>query len=513
MNIGSYLLDAAERFGDSPSLVMATQRFTYAETQARVARVCGWLRAEAALEDGTRVAVLMWNRPELLEVMFATWQAGGVVVPINSRLVAGEVEYLLEDSQASVLFFDRAHDDVIDGLPPGLLERITLVSVDGSRRPVTTFEDALSSPAGMLVDRRPEDAAWLFYTSGTTGRPKGAVLTHGVLNFVTVAWCADLMPLTPDDVGIHAAPLSHGAGFHALALVLRGSKQVILTGHFDPVAFLESVEQHRVSNVWLVPTQIRMLTDAARDMRADTSSLRWVVYGAAPMYEEDLLRALDQFGPVFVQIFGQGETPMTATYLPARDHVPGSGRLTSCGFARSGLEIRVVDDNDVEVPRGSPGEICVRGPSVFGGYWNRPEETAEKLRGGWLHTGDIGYMDAAGYVFLLDRMSDMIISGGANVYPREVEDVLASHPAVVDVCVFGVPDDKWGESVHAAVVAAPGASISPEVLDAHCRAHLAGYKVPRGFDFIAALPRSAYGKTLRRVLREPYWVGESRMVR
>ena len=358
----------------------------------------------------------------------------------------------------------------------------------------------------MAVDR--DALAWLFYTSGTTGRPKGAMLTHGNLDFVTASWLADLTPLTEVDVTLHAAPLSHGAGFHALAATARGARQVLpSSARFEPDTILELLARERVTNTWMVPTQIVMLTDAASDHAPELPDLRHVVYGGAPFAPADLKRALEVFGPVFVQLFGQGETPMTATILPTSDHAAALAgscpeRLASAGVARPGMDVRILDDDDLEVAPGGVGEVCVQGPAVMLGYWQRPDATAEALRNGWLHTGDLGRIDEHGYLYLLDRAKDMIITGGSNVYAVEVEAALADHAAVRDVAVVGVADRTWGELVVAVVVSDDTSAQTEAALSEHCGALLAGYKRPRRYVFRDALPRNAYGKVLKRELRD-----------
>ena len=435
--------------------------------------------------------------------MYGCFMAGYCLVPLNARLTGPELEYHLSDSGAVALVTDEEGAAIFEGRD--LSGAVLLVAgTDGYER--------LASGAERLpvanVDR--DDPAWLFYTSGTTGRPKGATLTHGNLDFVTASWLADLTPMTEDDVVLHAAPLSHGAGFHALAAVARGAHQVILpAGSFDPVAVLSLIQRAGVTNTWMVPTQIVMLTDAVEKGSCDghLPTLDRVVYGGAPCAPAELRRALEVFGPVFVQLFGQGETPMTATVLPPSDHAAALAgerqeRLGSAGYARPGMDVRILGPDGSELPSGEVGEVCVRGPAVMSGYWERPDATAEALRNGWLHTGDLGRMDAFGYLYLLDRAKDMIITGGSNVYAVEVEAALASHPAVHDAAVVGVPDRTWGELVVAVVVTdAPSTDLEAE-LAAHCATELAGYKRPRRWVFVESLPRNAYGKVLKRQLRE-----------
>jgi long-chain acyl-CoA synthetase len=303
--------------------------------------------------------------------------------------------------------------------------------------------------------------------------------------------------MTEGDATLHAAPLSHGAGFHALAVTARGGRHVIPTAAtFDPAAVLQLLAEERIANTWMVPTQIVMLTDLAMEQGAPSlPDLRAVVYGGAPFAPAELRRAIDAFGPVFVQLFGQGETPMTATFLPAVDHT--DDHLASAGYARPGMDVRILGEDGDELGPGEVGEVCVRGPAVMLGYWQREEETAEALRGGWLHTGDLGRMDERGYVYLLDRAKDLIITGGSNVYAVEVEAVLADLEDVREVAVVGLPDRKWGEVVVAAIV---GPAQEADLV-AHCRTVLAGYKQPRRFVFVDELPRNAYGKVLKRELR------------
>jgi acyl-CoA synthetase (AMP-forming)/AMP-acid ligase II len=507
MNVGQLLAESALRFPERPAVTWGDRSLSYGELDRRTNSLARGLAA-SGLSKGDRVGVLMRNRPEVLEAMFACFKAGYCIVPLNSRFTSDEVAFHVEDSRARAVLTDAEGEPVARGAGCADVTIVVAGGAGGVHDHDSLVAEHDPSPISVDVDR--DDLAWLFYTSGTTGRPKGAMLSHGILGFVTASWLADITPMDERDITLHAAPLSHGAGFHALAATARGAHQVIpaLT-RFDPEAILALVAEAGVTNTWLVPTQIVMLLDAVGDSAVDLPSLRHVVYGGAPFPPADLRHALEVFGPVFVQLFGQGETPMTATVLSARDHLEAVAgdrpeRLASAGVARPGTEIRILGDDGTEFPRGEVGEVCVRGGAVMLGYWDRPADTAETLRGGWLHTGDLGRVDDHGYVYLLDRAKDMIISGGSNVYAVEVEAVLAAHPAVREVAVVGMPDRTWGEVVTAVVVPRDGVDPAElaSTLAAHCAASLAGYKLPRRFVLREALPRNAYGKVLKRALRE-----------
>ena len=510
MNIAHFLRQSAICFPDRPAISWRGSTIDYRTFDRRSSAFATWLN-RGRHGSRRRVVLFLDNRPELLIVMFGVFQAGGAVLPANSRLTDDELRFIIEDGEATVVITDPAHEETARRAAEPNGAEVLVAGAD--------LVDVLESePDGCeVVDCAPDDAAWIFYTSGTTGRPKGAMLSHSVLNFVTVSWLADLTPLDETDVTLHAAPLSHGAGFHALAATARATHQIILDSvSFDTAVALDAIRSHGVTNTWMVPTQIVMLTDKAIDLgvtASDLPSLRYVVYGGAPMTPAAMTRALEVFGSVFVQLFGQGESPMMITFLRRQDHVPRL--LGSAGRVRPGIEVRIVGADDREVPTGEVGEIVVRGPSVMTGYLNLPEATAETLRGGWLHTGDLGRFTDDGILHLLDRAKDMIISGGSNVYAVEVEDVLARHPDIREVAVIGLPDDLWGELVVAVVVAADAAAIGDASLratlsssiDEHARGSLAGYKIPRRIEFVEALPRNAYGKVLKRNLRSSFSEG------
>jgi acyl-CoA synthetase (AMP-forming)/AMP-acid ligase II len=522
MNLGRLLSNSAARFPNRQAVSWGDRTDTYDELDQRTNALAHGLH-RLGVAKGDRVAVLMRNRPEMIEAMFACFKAGYCLVPLNSRFTSNEVAYHVRDSAAAAVLTDAEGSDIVahadlSGIATVTAGRPKPSASDGAasaRRPavagVVDYDELIAgsdrSAADVAVER--DDLAWLFYTSGTTGRPKGAMLSHGVLGFVTASWLADVSPLDERDITLHAAPLSHGAGFHAIASIARGAHQLLWSGtRFEPRGILHLLSEGGVTNTWMVPTQIVMLLDALDGHKARLPELRHLVYGGAPFAPADLRQALDVFGPVLVQIYGQGETPMTATVLSARDHrqlLAGAHpeRLTSAGTARTAMDVKILSEDDVDVVVGEVGEVCVRGNAVMLGYWNRPEETTQTLRNGWLHTGDLGRLDRHGYLYLLDRAKDLIITGGSNVYAVEVEAVLADHPAVEDVAVVGVTDRTWGEVVAAVIVVRPDELTSDlePVLLAHCAARLAPYKRPRRVVFRDSLPRNAYGKVLKRDLR------------
>ena len=504
MNLAHWVTRHAAQRPHAPAVADGTTvHATWAQLAARVAGAAASLSHEFGLAPGDRVAIVMRNRPEYLEAMFAAWHAGLVVVPVNARLHRDEIAYVLEDSGTSLVVTDEEHVDDVGPLAAQVPDLREVVLAPGG-----TWDRLTSSAPAVLFDRRPEDPAWLFYTSGTTGRPKGATLTHRNLLMMSLSYFADIDPISPDDAVLHAAPLSHGAGLYGLPHVAKGAVSVVPhSGGVDVEEILELLQRWSGVTFFAAPTMVKRLAGDPAVAAADLSNLSTIIYGGAPMYLADLEDALAVFGPRLAQIYGQGETPMTITALSKEEHADRTHprwreHLQSVGRPRTDVEVRVVDDEGHELPVGGAGEIVVRGDVVMAGYWNQPVATAETLRDGWLHTGDVGSFDEDGYLTLQDRSKDLIISGGMNIYPREVEEVLLRHPDVTEVAVVGRADPEWGETVYAFVVPAPGTAPSTDDLDQLCLDHIARYKRPKDYRFVEALPTSNYGKVLKRELRE-----------
>ncbi|MGC2202092.1 MAG: long-chain fatty acid--CoA ligase [Stellaceae bacterium] len=500
MNLAALLFDVARRQPQSPAVSDAAQAWSYGEFVDRISCLAAGLHSRG-LQRGDRLMLCMENCAEFLEMLFACWAAGLCAVPVNARLHIREVEYIAQDCRAGLLVATPA---LADMLAP--LER----SVETLSAIIATRSDEYAALLTRGTPIRPVDStsterAWLFYTSGTTGRPKGAVLSHRNLLFMSHCYYADIDALDERDTNLHAAPLSHGAGLYALPHLLRGGHQLVLA-HFDIDAILEALQLHSQVSMFAAPTMLTRLVHSPAVAGADLRNLRTICYGGGPMYVADLDRALRLFGPRLYQLYGQGESPMTITGLTKRMHADEAHprereRLGSCGVPRTGVLVKIVDDCDRELPLGEVGEVVTRSDCVMEGYWEKPEATAETLRGGWLHTGDLGSFDKDGFLTLRDRSKDMIISGGSNIYPREIEEVLLRHPELVEASVVGRPHPEWGEEVVAFVVARPGTQITTEALDQLCLDHIARFKRPRHYRFVEALPKNNYGKVLKTELR------------
>ena len=499
MNLAALLFDVARRQPEAPAVSDGLHAWNYREFARRIACLAGGLTARG-LAPGDRVILCMENCAEFLEMMFACWTAGLCAVPVNARLHVREIEHIARDSNARLLVSTPSLAANLDPLEQSV-ESLSPIISTRSGDYTALLEGAPVRPVGTA----PTDRAWLFYTSGTTGRPKGAVLSHRNLLFMSHCYYADIDMLDERDTNLHAGPLSHGAGLYALPHLLRGGHQVVLP-HFEVDAILGALQRHSRVSMFAAPTMLTRLVHAPAVAAADLSNLRTIFYGGGPMYVADLERALQLFGPRLYQLYGQGESPMTITGLAKRLHADQAhpswrDQLGSCGVPRTGVLVKVVDDHDRELPSGEVGEVVTSSDCVMDGYWNNPTATEETLRGGWLHTGDLGSFDEDGFLTLRDRSKDMIISGGSNIYPREIEEVLLRHPDLVEVSVVGRPHPEWGEEVVAFVVARPGAEIRTEALDRLCLDHIARFKRPRDYRFVDALPKNNYGKVLKTELR------------
>ncbi len=512
--LGAVLQRHAAQRPDTPALIFEDQVLNYGALDRRADQVAGGLRA-FGLAPGARIAVLAKNQPAFFELLFAAARAGYVLVPVNYRLAGPEVAYVVNDAQATLLFVDAAFAPLIETLLPQMPMLQQVVALDGGHASWLDYRSwrdaATSDQAPPAAD--PGAVVLQMYTSGTTGHPKGAQLSHG--NFLTLLPGAlrEFGKWHADDVSLVCMPLFHiaGAGWGLVGLYL-GIPNVLMR-EVDPAAILALIPRYRVTKTLFVPAVILFLLDAAAKQPVDFSSLDLVAYGASPIPLELLRRAIAVFGCGFVQLYGLTETTGAITVLPAEDHADPTGeRLKSCGRPMQGVDLRIVDGEGKPLPAGGIGEVICRTPQLMRGYWHLPEANAQAIRGGWFFTGDAGYLDADGYLYIYDRVKDMIVSGGENIYPAEVESALFGHPAVADVAVIGVPDRKWGEAVKAVVVRRPGASVSEAELIAHARQQIAGYKLPKSVDFVDALPRNPTGKLLKRELRKTYWADQQRQV-
>jgi long-chain acyl-CoA synthetase len=500
-----------------PSTVFGTRRRTWDHTADRVARVAGALAA-LGVQRGDRVAILALNSDRYFELMYALPWIGAVMVPINTRLAAPEIEYILQDCGAVGLFIDAAmahHLGTLDGRMDGVREVIWLddiASPDG----MLHYEDLTAYDAAPDAGAGNDDLAGLFYTGGTTGRSKGVMLSH--TNLVVNAMNAVAgMGFDADTAYIHSGAMFHLAdGASTFGVTMVGGRHAFVS-RFEPVEVLQTIAGNKITHAQFVPTMINMLVNHPRFGEFDLSTLRLVLYGASPMPEGVLRKAMAVMPHVgMVHGYGMTEAAPIVTLLPARYTTlggPYAGRLKSCGQAALTCEVKVVDADRQEVPTGTAGELAIRGPNIMKGYWNKPAETASVLEHGWYYSGDGATMDREGFVFIVDRLKDMIISGGENVYSAEVENAISLMPEVGEVAVIGVPDERWGERVHAIIVPRQGIALTPEQVLEHCRAQIAGYKCPRSVDFRdQPLPLSGAGKVLKRELREPYWKGYSKAV-
>jgi len=502
MNIAQWLYASARQHPDNPALFRGNcLHADYRAFAARAGGLAQWLREHGAGE-GQRVALFMKNRVEYLELFYACWWTGAMVVPVNPKLHPKEVAWILVDAQACIVVTD-AHQDLPDDCVPPDCAHLAVDDPAFEAAAQAGLAQGVHAPAALA----PDALAWLFYTSGTTGRPKGVMLTHRNLLAMALCYAADVETVASTDSMLYAAPLSHGAGLYHFVYVRRAARHVVPASRgFDPAEILDAARACGSLSLFAAPTMVKRLVEAARASGRDGQGFHTIIYGGAPMYQADIEEALQVLGPRFAQIYGQGESPMTITALTREvitdtTHPRWQARLASVGVAQSCMEVRVVDAAMVDQPVGVEGEVLARGDAVMAGYWGNDAATREALVDGWLRTGDVGRLDEDGFLTLTDRSKDVIISGGSNVYPREVEEVLARHPDVREVAVVGAPSAQWGEAVVAFVVLQPDATAAAQDLDRWCRAEIAAFKAPKRYYFRAELPKNSYGKIPKMQLR------------
>jgi acyl-CoA synthetase (AMP-forming)/AMP-acid ligase II len=504
MNLAHHIVRVARVDAAAPALFKGDAPVAdYGQLAARTASLAASLRQRFALAPGSRVALLMKNVPDYVACLYACWHAGLVAVPVNAKLHPREIAFILENSGAAVVFVTddmaSAASDALAVMTAAIPEIVEIGTA--SYRKLTQVDGMAVAPVAAT------DPAWIFYTSGTTGRPKGAVLSHRNLLAMALNYLSEINPLVRGEALLHAAPMSHGSGLYIVPHVLGMGAQIIPeSGRFEPGEILDLTARRDGISFFAAPTMVQRLTLVAQAAGAHAPGLKTIIYGGGPMYVADCKAALRVFGPKLVQIYGQGESPMSITFLPKGIHADTGhphyeGRLASVGFAQSVVEVRTVDGDGHDVEAGTIGEIIVRGDTVMSGYWQNAEATSAVVKDGWLYTGDMGSFDADGFLMLKDRSKDVIISGGSNIYPREIEEVLLRHDGVAEVSVIGRPHPEWGEEVVAIVVPAAGCVLRRDDLDQLCGAWIARFKRPKQYFLADELPKNSYGKVVKAELR------------
>lgn len=505
-------------YADKTAVVSEERRLTFAEINARSNKLARAL-IKAGVKKGDRVGVLLPNCAEFIEIDFALIKGAFVRLPINPRLKPSEYAYMLEDAQASTLVFGSQYAEEVNKLRSELNSVINYIQVGGEAPDFAGLYESFLEQADdgdIFVDVEEDEPYQILYTSGTTGKPKGAVTSFRSRLSTLATVLIDEMKVRPGDALLSVAPLAHGGGTKILPHFVRGAKNVLLP-KFTLENFCSTIEEEKVTTTWMVPTMITMLLEFPDLKNYDLSSLKTVVYAAAPMPEATLRRALETFGNIFVQVYGLSEAPNPVLLLSREDHIVSGTteqvqRLQSAGKEVFGVYVRVVNNDGKNIKPGDIGEIIIAGDNIMTEYWKLPEATEETIRDGWLYTGDMATVDEEGYVFIVDRRKDLIISGGFNVYPREIEEEIYKHPAVLEAAVIGVPDDRWGESVKAVVSCRPGMTVTENEIIASIEDRISGYKKPKSIDFMEELPKGANGKILKRTLKEKYWAGYKKMV-
>lgn len=510
VNLAYMLTQNARRFPQRTALVWGAASWTWSALDARVSALAGAL-LDLGVQPGEAVLAHSKNSNEMFEAMLATFRIGAVWVPTNFRLMPDDVVYMAEVTRPRVFLCQTDFSEYAEAVDRAVagVHRVWLTGEAPVQGDALHARTLMEEQVGRIVPNasvQRDSACWLFFTSGTTGRPKAAVLTHGQMGFVITNHLCDLMPgSTEFDGSLVLAPLSHGAGVHQLNMIARGGATVLMPSEkFDAEMAFQLIEKHGLTNLFTVPTILKMLVEDPAVDRYDHSSLRYVVYAGAPMYRQDQKLALKKLGPVLVQYYGLAEATGNITVLPAREHDADNEerRPGTCGFERIGMQVSIQDDAGHEVEPGQTGEICAIGPAVFAGYFENPEANAKCFRNGWFRTGDLGYRDAEGYIYLTGRSSDMYISGGSNIYPREIEEKMLTHEAISEVAIVGVPDPKWGEVGVAVCVLREGVHLGEaQVLD-WMSSRIARYKLPKRVFFWEALPKSGYGKVPKPLVRD-----------
>lgn len=518
MDLSYWLRRSAEKYPNNIASVAGRESISYAKLNERVNRLANGLLG-LGLKKGDRIGHVQNNSPQCLEVDFAIYRCGLIKVSMSPRLSAKEYLYLMEDSEANGLIYGEEFAEAINEIKGNLKDLKYIIQVSGDNKGVINYEKLIKSASSAYpkIDVDIDDICTLQYSSGTTGKPKAAIYPHrtwliSANNFMI----EDEEAFNQEDVVLHVAPISHASQLFMFPCIFKGGKNILLR-RFNVEEFLETIEREKVTRIFLVPTQIKMILEFENLEKYNLDSLKSIYYAAAPIDKFTLKNAMERIGEVFVQFYGLTEAPGPLTYFSRRDHAIEAGkkgfeRLNSAGRAISSLEMKIVDETKKELNPGENGEIILRSEHMMKGYWKDRKKTDETIINGWLHSGDIGRFDEDGYLFIVDRRTDMLISGGFNVYPKEIEDVLYGHPAILEVAVIGIPDKKWGEVVHAEIVLKQGMPATKEDIVEFCKNNLAGYKKPQSVNFVEALPKNPTGKILKKEIKEKYWKGYDRRV-
>lgn len=516
MNLAYVIQQSCAHFPDNTAIIYGEEKLTFREVYRRVNRLANGLY-DLGLRKGDRVGLMLKNCMESLEIYLALIRAGLVRVPINARLSPPEAAYMLQDSSAKAVIFSAQTIPVVEKAKDGLAELETLICLEGGRG-YHAYQNIVAGGASkeLRVEIDQDDLCHIAYTSGTTGKPKGAMMTHKrFLALISRMYMSPLRVPIPTDVMLHIAPLTAASNNMVLPHFIKGAANAAPVST-DPAQVFQTIENIRATTTLLVPTLLNILVNHPAIDSYDLSSMHTVYYGSAPMPLELIKKALKKFGPIFTQYYGMGEAAPASMLFPWEHRLDGTAqeirRISSAGRPAYMADLRIVNRDGKDIQAGEIGEIIHKGDHVFNGYWQNPKATEDAFKDGWFYSGDMGTFDEDGYIYFMDRKNDMIITGGYNVWPSEVENILYRHPAVLEAAVVAVPDDKWGEAIKAVVVLKPGAAAVESDIIAFCKDHVARYKAPKSVDFMNELPKNSAGKIMRKLVREPYWKGQARRV-